>query len=426
MRNLKLYLLIICVLSLISCEEHKIPLIKIITPTEDLLIYKGDSVIIAVQANDPDGLLESVDFIVDNNNMSKSQIEPYKYVWHTDDAKSGQHTIKVKATDNEGLTNLASITVEIRTIRPKAITLPVSFVGTTYAEVGGRITDTGIPVITHSGFCWNKNGNPLVDDNKIYVIGDITGFLKGQLKSLDLGTKYYVKAFVQNVDTIIYGEEVSFTTFSSYYSSTGYFVDNRDSTEYKWVKIGNQIWMAENLKYLATDITAYIPNYYDASYDYNLPIGQHYTNSRPIKDIQTAKSSINYKIYGCLYSPSQDLCPQGWHIPTLVEWTELINFVGGEEVAGGILKESGEVYWKTPNTGGTNLAQFCVRPAGYLNIKYGDWFSGLNVIGAFYSSDFGSIVLRNYTKEISIVPKSPYFNGWEYYSIRCIKDKNTP
>ena len=54
----------------------------------------------------------------------------------------------------------------------------------------------------------------------------------------------------------------------------------------------------------------------------------------------------------------QGICPEGWHIPTDEEWTQLATFLGGDSVAGGKMKETGFAHWHTPNTGATNTSGF--------------------------------------------------------------------
>jgi uncharacterized protein (TIGR02145 family) len=94
------------------------------------------------------------------------------------------------------------------------------------------------------------------------------------------------------------------------------FIDSRDNHEYKWIKIGKQIWMAENLAYLP-EVTDHrsgsleLPNYY--VYDYNGT------------DVNAAKSTLNYSEYGVLYNweAAMAACPEGWHLPTDTEWKQL-------------------------------------------------------------------------------------------------------
>jgi len=66
--------------------------------------------------------------------------------------------------------------------------------------------------------------------------------------------------------------------------------------------------------------------------------------------------------YGRLYnwfviSDNRKVCPTGWHVPTDNELTTLVNFLGGETIAGGKMKESGNVHWILSNTGTTNSTE---------------------------------------------------------------------
>ncbi|WP_162198222.1 FISUMP domain-containing protein [Geofilum rubicundum] len=172
--------------------------------------------------------------------------------------------------------------------------------------------------------------------------------------------------------------------------TAGTFIDTRDGTGYNWVKIGDQIWMAENLRYLPSVVgpgagSQTIPYYYVYDYDGT--------------DVTDAKASVNYETYGVLYnwssamdgaassteSPSgvQGVCPSGWHLPSDADWTKLTDYLGGESVSGGKLKETGRTHWNTPNTGATNETGFTALPGGDCNDisafnyigNYGYWWS---------------------------------------------------
>lgn len=95
-------------------------------------------------------------------------------------------------------------------------------------------------------------------------------------------------------------------------SNYGYYTDPRDGYTYKTIKIGNRIWLAENLRYLPRIGKGYYV------YDY---LGN---------DVSEAKETQNYKDYGVLYnmSAAQEACPVGWHIPSDVEWKELDKYLG--------------------------------------------------------------------------------------------------
>ncbi len=60
----------------------------------------------------------------------------------------------------------------------------------------------------------------------------------------------------------------------------------------------------------------------------------------------------------------QKLCPTGWHVPNDTDWETLITFLGGNNVAGGKLKQTGTDLWNGPNTGATNESGFNAIPGG--------------------------------------------------------------
>ena len=116
------------------------------------------------------------------------------------------------------------------------------------------------------------------------------------------------------------------------------FTDARDGTHYDAVKIGNQVWMAENLKYLPSVVgpaTGSETAAYYYVYDYDGT------------DVMAAKATANYTTYGVLYNwpAAMNACPTGWHLPSDAEWTELTDYLGGSGVAGGKLKEIGTTHW---------------------------------------------------------------------------------
>jgi uncharacterized protein (TIGR02145 family) len=67
---------------------------------------------------------------------------------------------------------------------------------------------------------------------------------------------------------------------------------------------------------------------------------------------------IRYLYNGFAVFDQRGLAPEGWHVPSLDEWLTMINYLGGEDVAGGKLKEAGTNNWDEPNTGATNSSGF--------------------------------------------------------------------
>ena len=75
-------------------------------------------------------------------------------------------------------------------------------------------------------------------------------------------------------------------------------------------------------------------------------------------------------IYGRLYNyytivDPKNLCPNGWHVPSDKEWQVLVDFLGGEKMAGGKMKETGTTHWINFGKGGaTNTKGFTALPGG--------------------------------------------------------------
>jgi hypothetical protein len=98
--------------------------------------------------------------------------------------------------------------------------------------------------------------------------------------------------------------------------------DDRDGTTYKVVRIGAQLWMAENLKYLPSVVgmatgSNSTPYYYVSGYNGT--------------SVEEARAIANYNTYGVLYNwaaATQDVCPAGWRLPTDADWTELTDGSG--------------------------------------------------------------------------------------------------
>ena len=136
-------------------------------------------------------------------------------------------------------------------------------------------------------------------------------------------------------------------------------VTDIEGNVYRTVRIGSQVWMAENLKTTQFNDGQPIPNVTGNSQWENLstPAYCWYNN-----DVQ------NKNIFGGLYNwyavNTGRLAPEGWHVPTSEEWTTLINYLGGENIAGGKLKETGTDHWLSPNTGATNETGFSAIGAG--------------------------------------------------------------
>lgn len=116
------------------------------------------------------------------------------------------------------------------------------------------------------------------------------------------------------------------TMASNYDPATGLLTDERDGNVYKTAKVGNQIWMAQNLRLENPNtLDDCSSNYYDYTIKDEAVLqkyGHHYGWMTAMQisckyEEQLAKSEIQ--------QPHQGLCPTGWHIPSIDEWQELFN-----------------------------------------------------------------------------------------------------
>jgi len=203
--------------------------------------------------------------------------------------------------------------------------------------------------------------------------------------------------------------------------TSGKFTDTRDDNDYNWVKIGKQVWMAENLAYLPS-VNLVDNGSEDEEGSYYYVYGYDGTN------VTDAKATSNYDTYGVLYNwtAAQGACPTGWHLPSDVEWTELIDYLGGKDVAGGKLKESGTTHWKSPkspNTEVTNETGFTALPGGHRYGGNGD-FDAIRTNGYWWSatSSYNLFAWSRYMAyKHSDVIKIYYNKEWGL-SVRCVRD----
>lgn len=199
------------------------------------------------------------------------------------------------------------------------------------------------------------------------------------------------KKEVNETITVTQGGKTRWEFDVAEFTSTGTFTDPRDQKTYKYVTIGKQVWMAENLAYKPSN-----GNYWAFWNDEG-----------------------NVAKYGYLYDwqTAKNVCPTGWHLPSDAEWDQLTGFVGSNE--GTKLKaKSG---WSS-NGNGTDDYGFSALPGGYRLGNgsfyrigyYGDWWSAteLNATTAWGRSMIG---------DNSDVGRNSNNKSWGF-SVRCVRD----
>jgi len=197
--------------------------------------------------------------------------------------------------------------------------------------------------------------------------------------------------------------------------------DSRDSNKYKVVKIGNQIWMAENLNYKTKNSRCY---------------GEESEKDETIVDMEKIKLPNDEiqricKLLGRLYNwlEATASCPSGWHLPSYDEWNTLEKFAGGYSKAAKKLKAKD--FW---NVAGTDDYGFSALPAGggftkkdggisfnYLAL-YGHWWVN------YYDDYYKSPTYMNIEDKKIYKGEIPFYSDHEHAkkddlkSVRCIMD----
>lgn len=207
---------------------------------------------------------------------------------------------------------------------------------------------------------------------------------KSQLKSNNNTTTMY---YTLGDQLIFKGKSGNYTTFIPDKPNSSKTIDfefveckDLDDNYYPVVKIGNQLWMAENLKTTKYRTGESIPKISNNALWYTLNSGACcvYENL-----------DNNVKTYGLLYNwfavnDIRKIAPWGWHVPTYDEMNTLATFLGGSEIAGGKLKSNKLSHWSSPNANATNETGFTALPAG-IHADDGDYYEKF-IFGGWWSS----------------------------------------
>ncbi len=191
-----------------------------------------------------------------------------------------------------------------------------------------------------------------------------------------------------------------------------------DGNVYNTVVIGTQEWMKENLK---------VTHYSNGEFISNISNNSAWSTLTSGARCYYLNDSINYSnVYGALYnwyavSNSSNLCPTGWHIPSIADRTALLTYLGGSNIAGGKMKDT--ILWTIPNIGATNESGFTALPGGYRYYSNGS-FNDLGKKSYFWNS----IEIDNLTAwSYSLYNADTQVYWWNSsktfgFSVGCIKD----
>lgn len=258
---------------------------------------------------------------------------------------------------------------------PTITTTQVTLITPTTASSGGNITsDNGGSIIVR-GVCWSTSENPTTTNSKTED-GTGTGSFVSSITGLTAATTYYLKAYATNSAGTQYGSQISFTT------EDPVSIEDVEGTSYKVVRIGTQLWMAENLKTTKYSNGDLIGTTSPATLNLAGLTGNTYQWAYDGDESNVATYGRLYSGYAVL--DIRKVCPIGWHVPSNDEWSILATYLGGLNVAGGKLKETGTTHWLIPNTGATNETGFTALPSGSRSM-FGV-FEGVGQYANFWSS----------------------------------------
>lgn len=311
---------------------------------------------------------------------------------------------------------------EVRTFSYRNLTSSsVTLYGSVYYNGGEPAT---------CGFVYGVDEQNMTDS---VVADSYAGGYSCEVSGLQPFTKYYYKAFASNSVATTYGAVGSFKTATEAGSCiTGTFTDSRDGNVYATVTIGEQTWMAENLRYKGS-----IP-FADEYQPYVISTDQYvvYPNN----------DSSNVAVYGYLYSETAALngtntssqvpsglrgvCPYGWHLPSEGEWQQLINLydrsIASEQLAGSpeLWTRANSLYVQNANFGASCFN--AVPAGGYTSTgATNERYQAFGLSGFYWSSTWDEPFDLKYLR-IAYTQcglgvdhvHSPYYA----LSVRCVRD----
>jgi len=190
-----------------------------------------------------------------------------------------------------------------------------------------------------------------------------------------------------------------------------------NGNRYSTIVIGSQEWFMENLR---------TTRYSDGEVIPQIANQTSWNNANSGAWCWLYNDSGYEQPYGKLYNieaaHSNKLCPVGWKVPSNADWTVLSNYLGGNAVSGGKLREAGFVHWFSPNSGATNESGFSGRGGGE---RYNEGFKNLRSHGTWWSttisSPFHYYVSLIYTHTIFSMAADPN-DPVQGFSVRCLKE----
>jgi uncharacterized protein (TIGR02145 family) len=282
----------------------------------------------------------------DNNHISKrgvcygvtpnptiSNATSEAYVW----SLSEPYLLKIRASGLKGNTvyhfrNYVVTSVGLQygndftyttTNLPVLLMTSINNITTTKLNYSCKLTSNGGSTILSTGIVWSKTQNPTIDlSTKINNLSDNNLDFSGSINNMEPATTYYVRCYATNNNGVGYSNEIMFNTLGNIPSDP---VTDIDGNIYQTIKIGNQIWMMENLRttrYRNGDIIGTT----------SPATGQIISETMPKYQWAFDGNESNAAIYGRLYTwyaatDSRNIAPVGWHLPNDTEFSSLETYL---------------------------------------------------------------------------------------------------
>ena len=300
---------------------------------------------------------------------------------------------------------------------PTITTLGSTNVQATSAKVGGNLVNVGGSAIIDKGICWSITSTPSLGNNVISNTTTEIGQFSETISGLSQSTTYYYRAYATNKSGTTYGGIQYFTTAST----AGPNLVDVEGNVYQTTYIAGKLWMVQNLK---------VSKYRNGnSITSNVSNGNWSTTNAGAYTLYDGLGANNNK-YGKIYNwhavnDPRGLAPTGWHIPTQQEWYDLVEALGGYEVAGGKLKSTIS-YWNAPNTNGSNETNFQGLPGGKRTKDLTPTYTSEGQEGYFWSStaaSFGTGHAAYFKLSYNSAAADVSFEEKNFgFSVRCVKD----
>ena len=316
----------------------------------------------------------------------------------------------------------------------KVITNPVILGNDTSVVCNGEVLFSGTSEIINRGFCWSTKPNPSLFNYKISAGKGIGKFTR-TINVLDPRTKYYFRAFAINATDTAYGETITFTTDPkpTYIFNPKLIygtVADQEGNSYKTIKIGNQTWMAQNLRtrIFQNGDSIYGAQYFDVCKTCDYPLQVAYLSLEQKDSLYKYGRHYNWMAI----SDKRKISPKGWHVATDSDWNELeetlmllkLNYLENDYKLARSLASSkcwnpSLIYWSIgSNPHKNNGSGFSAIPAGLYNQIKNPLYS------TAYWWSYGSV--GEYNCRILFYNNSKllktYISKQYGLSVRCVKD----